>query len=214
MESSNTVRCLVNPKRSNKNFRKEGFGMKKIISLALTLVTMLTMFALPTTASAATTDGWPSLSQSSYAEFYATKTIPVYRDSACTVRGSSSPAQSYSAEIWNGDTCRIIEGTWEYLKVMYPTSSGMRTGYIKRNALFYVPSPTKISRPAQASVVVYADTNGTYYGQTAVGDEIYDLGSPGVGSGYTWVMYTAISGNRHWKIGLVTTSDWNRLLGA
>lgn len=214
MENLSTARNLVTQKHSNKNFRKEGFGMKKIISLALSLVTMLTLFVFPTTVSAANTDGWPSLSQSSYAEFYATKTIPVYRDSACTVRGSSSPAQSYSAEIWSGDTCRIIEGTWDYLKVMYPTSSGMRTGYIKRNALFYVPSPTKIARPAQASVVVYADMNGTYYGQTAVGDEIYDLGSPGAGSGYTWVMYTAISGSRHWKIGLVTISDWNKMLGA
>lgn len=206
MKNTNALRSSI------KNFRKDGFRMKKIISLALALVTMISMFSFPTTASAATTTGWPSLSQSAYAEFYATKTIPVYRDSACTVRGSSSPSQSYNAEIWSGDTCRIIEGTWEYLKVMYPASSGMRTGYIKRNALFYVPSPSKMSRPAQASVVVYADTNGTYYGQTSVGDEIYDLGSPGSGSGYVWVMYTAISGNRRWKIGLVKISDWNRMV--
>lgn len=126
----------------------------------------------------------------------------------------NSILMSYSAEIWSGDTCRIIEETSAYLKIMYPASSGMRTGYIKRTALFYVPSPTKIASTAKASVVVYADTNGTYYGQTSVGDEIYDLGSPGAGSGYTWVMYTAISGNRHWKIGLVTISDWNKMLGA
>ena len=182
MKNTNALRSSI------KNFRKDGFRMKKIISLALALVTMISMFSFPTTASAATTTGWPSLSQSAYAEFYATKTIPVYRDSACTVRGSSSPSQSYNAEIWSGDTCRIIEGTWEYLKVMYPASSGMRTGYIKRNALFYVPS------------------------QTSVGDEIYDLGSPGSGSGYVWVMYTAISGNRRWKIGLVKISDWNRMV--
>lgn len=184
--------------------------MKKFISLALSLVTMLTMFVFPMTASAAA--AWPSLSESSYAEFYATKTIPVYRDSACTTRGSSSPAQSYEAEIWSGDTCRIIQATSQYLKVKYPTSSGMRTGYIKRIDMTFTPDPIGYWSSSKAAVVVYADTNGTYYGQTEVGDAFYDLGSPSYGSNYTWVMYSAISGSRAWKIGLVKISDFNKML--
>lgn len=211
MTNTNITTIWRNPKNNN-FFKKEGFNMKKIISLVLTLVTLLTMSAFPMTASAAAS--WPSLSENSYAEFYANKTIPVYRNSSCTVRGSSSPALSYNAEIWSGDTCRIIEANSSYLKVKYPTSSGMRTGFIKPTSLFAISSPIGYWSSSKASVVVYSDTSGTYYGQTAVGDQFYDLGSPSYGSSYTWIMYTAISGSRRWKIGLVKISDFNKMLGA
>lgn len=216
MKNADMAKKRKDSKHIIKNFRKEGFDMKKVISLVLSLVTVLTMFVFPVSASAASTGraNWPSLSEYSYAEFYATKAIPVYRDSACTIRGSSNPAQSYNAEIWNGDTCRIIEATWNYLKVKYPASGTMRTGYIRRSDLFTIPSPSGYWPSSKASVVVYADTNGTYYGKTAIGDEFYDLGSPSYGSNYTWIMYTAVSGSRHWKVGLVKISDFNRMIGA
>ena len=105
--------------------------MKKIISIALILVVIVSAFST-ITASAATIT-FPGISESAYCEFTATKTIPVYRDSSCTTRGTSSPAQSYNAEIWNGDVCQMISLTMKHspqqrLRGISPLASHRHSG--------------------------------------------------------------------------------------
>jgi len=96
--------------------------MKKIISTILVLLTVVTLISAITSAAAAA--AFPALSASSYCEFTATRTIPVFRDSARRTRGTSSPAQSYNAEIWNGDVCQIIELTADHAAARILSDNG------------------------------------------------------------------------------------------
>ena len=170
--------------------------MKKLISnIILCVMLMATVFVAPMSASAAT--AFPSLSSTAYCEFTATKTISVFRDSAFATRGTSNPAQSYNAEIWSGDVCQIISITSSYIQLKYPTSSGLKTGYIKRSELIGVSEPAEkvISKGK-------ADTNtkaaNAYYGYTEKGDDVYKLHTSG---NYTAIIYKAVSGNRAYKFG-------------
>jgi len=114
---------------------------KRIVSIiALLCLFATTLVSIAITASA--TYAFPSLSSTKYCEFKAAANIPVYSDSACSTRGTSSPAQSYNAEVYNDDTCQIIKITSSYIELKYPTTSGLKTGYIKRNALISVSEPT------------------------------------------------------------------------
>ena len=207
MKNTSTTRTWGNPKHNNQNFRKKGFSMKGVISLALVLVTMVTVFsAFSLTASAAPL---VVMNASNTAEFKATKTVPVYRDSTFTTRGSSSPAQSYAAELWSGDTCNVVEFGYNYLKVTYPTSSGTRTGYVKIADVMPPYAWYDCTRfYARVQCTTYWNTSGSYYGYIAVNDECYWLGK--VGS-YHMFIYAARSGNRAWKIGYITDSDFYRI---
>jgi len=182
--------------------------MKKIISITLALVALVSTFST-ITASAATV-AFPGISASAYCEFTATKTIPVFRDSEFKTRGTSSPAQSYNAEIWSGDVCQIISLTLNYIQLKYPTSSGLRTGYIKRSDLISVSAPLE-KVTSKGNATTYVNTSGKTYGYTESGDTVYRLG---VSGSYTAIIYTAKSGSRAWKYGFVTTSDYNSKINA
>ncbi|MCL2070828.1 MAG: peptidoglycan DD-metalloendopeptidase family protein [Oscillospiraceae bacterium] len=149
---------------------------------------------------------FPSVSSSSYCEFTATKKIPVYRDSALKTRGTSSPAQSYAAEIWSGDVCRIIKFNSSYIQLLYPVSSSLRTGFIKRSDLISVSAPSeKVTSAGKATT--YYNTSGKSYGFAEKGDTVYKVGTSG---SYTAIIYSAKSaGSRAWKYGFVLTSDYN-----
>ena len=178
--------------------------------LTLTLVLAFFVAAFPPLSVSAATISFPSLSDSAFCEFTATKTIPVYRDSAFNTRGTSSPAKSYAAEIWSGDVCRIISLTSNYIKLQYPTSSGMKTGFIKRSALIGVSAPSeKVTSAGKATT--YLNTSGKAYGYTEKGDTVYKLGASG---NYTAIMYTAKSGSRAWKYGFVLTSEYESKIKA
>ena len=176
--------------------------MKRTISALLTLVMCLTMvFSLCFESFAAVS--WPSLSSSSYCEFTAAKQINVYKNTNLSTRGTSSPAKSYNAYISRGDVCRIYKITSSYVQVNYPTSSGNRTGYIKRADLFSVSAPTK-SYKASAKQTTYASSGGASYGYIASGDTVYVCGTSG---SYTAVIYTAKSGSRAFKFGWISSGS-------
>ena len=176
--------------------------MKKIISILLALVTVTACVGM-ISASAATS--WPSLSQSNYCEFTAAGTIPVYRNSNCSTRGTSSPAKSYNAYIDPGDVCRIYSISSSSVLLAYPTSSGMRTGYVKRSAVLGVSAPTeKIT--SKGTAYTYATAGGKSWGYVERNDSVYRCGTS---NGYVAVIYTARSGNRGFKYAYVTSSDYN-----
>ena len=178
--------------------------MKKTIALILSILTIISIVSVfPISANAATS--WPTLSSGSYCEFTAANTIPVYRNSSCSTRGTASPAKSYNASISAGDVCKIYGITSSYIYVAYPTSSGQRVGYIKRSALFNVSSPSELVT-SNAKVTTYKYAGSGSYGYVAVHDKVYAVGTSG---NYTRVIYQAKSGSRAYKLGYVTTSNYN-----
>lgn len=177
---------------------------RKLIAMLLVTLTLVPMFA--TAAEAASS--WPTLSSSKYCEFKATSQISVYRNSACTTRGTSSPAKSYNAYISKNDVCKILKITSSYIQLQYPTSSGYKTGYIKRNALFSVSAPSTVVT-SQGRANVYAGPGYTSYGTIVKGDKVYVCGTSG---SYTRVIYEAKSGSRAWKMGYVSTSTFKNTI--
>lgn len=93
--------------------------MKKKISVIMALVLMLsTIFSVNVFAKET---------------YIATAQINVYKDTACKTRGTCNPTKAYNAYISKNDDVNIQKLTSNYAKVDYPTSSGRKTGYIKRN---------------------------------------------------------------------------------
>lgn len=174
----------------------------RIISLLLALVLFIAADPL-SDIQAYAASSWPSLSESSYCEFKATKTIYVYRDSSCSTRGTSNPAKSYNAYIETGDVCRILSISSNYILVKYPVGSSYRTGYITRSALFGVSAPSScITSGGKATT--YVSPGGSSYGYTESGDTVYLCGTSG---NYTLIIYTAKSGIRAFKLGYVKTGE-------
>lgn len=146
---------------------------RQLVSLLLVSITLISI--LPTSALA---DSWPGLSTSAYCEFVASKTFNAYRNSSLTTRGTSSPAQSYNAAVYQGDVCKIYEITSSYVKLAYPTSSGYKTAYVRRSDVFSVSSP-QATCTARGKVNVYKTAGGAYYGYTESGDRVYKVGTVG-----------------------------------
>lgn len=176
--------------------------MSKLVALLLVMLTLTPVLA--TTAAAAS---WPSTSSSKYCEFVASKQINVYRNSSCTTRGTSSPAKSYNAYISKNDVCRILSFSSSYIKLQYPTSSGYKTGYIKRADLLSVSAPTTTVKSA-SKVTTYKTAGGASYGYIAKNDTVYVCGTQG---SYTVVIYPAKSGSRAYKLGYIKTSDYSKI---
>lgn len=94
--------------------------MKKKFSILAALVIMLsTIFGTNVFAASDT--------------YIATAQINVYKDTSCKTRGTSNPAKAYNAYISANDDVNLQKLTSSYAKIDYPTSSGRKTGYIKRN---------------------------------------------------------------------------------
>ena len=175
---------------------------KRVISLVLALVACVSLFG-GTAMQADAAVSWPSLSASAYCEVTAAKQINVFRDSGLGTRGTCDPAKSYNAYISAGDVCRILKITADYIKISYPTSSGYRTGYIRRSDMIGVSAPGKTYK-ADAKRTTYVSPGGAAYGYIASGDTVYECGSSG---GYTCAIYTAKSGNRAYKLGWTVSSS-------
>lgn len=191
--------------------------MKRIIAFALALA--LTISAIPlfaTPASAASCDGttacrcriWPVFSATAYCEFKATKTIPCWRDPDFTTRGTISPQKSYNAYISKNDICKIIGLDYNYLIVKYPTPAGERTAYIRMTDLFGVLKPREYGI-VQGKATTYSNTSGSVYGSTAKNDYHFVCGG---NDEYKLIMYTAISGNRIYKLGYVKNADYYTII--
>lgn len=156
--------------------------------------------AVTTEASASVT--WPSIGSTSYIEMIAQKTINAYTTSALKTRGTSSPSKAYDAYAAKGDVIKILAVTASYVKFQYPTSSGTRTAFASTSDVFGVTAP-KAKTTAKGTATTYKYAGSTSYGSTAKGDVIYRLRNSG---DYTLIVYTAVSGNRAWKAGWVSTS--------
>lgn len=176
--------------------------MKKIISLLLSVTILMSVFAFTVQAAVS----WPSLSKKSYCEFIAQDDIKVYNSSSLKTRGTSSPYKAYHAYIDEGDICRMIKITSKYIQLQYPTSSGYRTGYVKRADVFSVSQPTKRISSSLVNATTYKVPGGAAYGKTTKGDNVYICGTSG---SYTCLIYTAKSGSRAYKMAYIPTSVYN-----
>jgi hypothetical protein len=204
-KAKRTVKRGVFGNKTISKFERSSTTMKKAIGFILTLVMVMTVLPFGAMTASAASVAFPSLSASAYCEFIAAKNILVYRDTALKTRGTSSPAQSYAAEIYNGDTCQILQITEGYIQLKYPTSSGLKTGYIKRSDLINVSAPSeKIT--AQGSANTNTKAGNAYYGYTEKGDTVYNLGTSG---SYTAIIYAAKSGSRAYKYAFVLTSEYS-----
>lgn len=182
--------------------------MKKNISFLLVLVLMFSMaFGLNVSAAGAS---YPSISSKKYIEFKAQNNISVYKDTACKTRGTSSPEKKYNASISTGDICRIYKITKAYIQINYPTSSGRRTGFIKRSAIFDKTAPILYISSSKARANVHKMTGGS---SVAKGDKVWHVDPKKGYEGYKAVIYEAKSGNRAYKMGYVTINDFNKIKG-
>lgn len=178
--------------------------MKRKISLFLTFILMLsTIFSVNVFAAS-----YPSISSGKYIEFKAQQNINVYKDTSCKTRGTSSPSKKYNASISSGDTCYIYKIEKNYIQVNYPTSSGRRTGYIKRNALFDKTAPVNYISSSKAKVTIHKSSSGSC---VAKGDKVWEVDTKKEFSGYKAVIYEAKSGKRAYKLGYVTNSDFEKI---
>ncbi|MBE7051629.1 MAG: hypothetical protein E7395_03570 [Ruminococcaceae bacterium] len=185
--------------------------MKRKLSLVLSLILMLsTLLSVNVFAAAPpTVYTYPSISSSKYIEFTAQESINVYKDTACKTRGTSSPSKKYNASISKNDVCYIYKITESYIQVNYPTSSGRRTGYIKRGSLFDKTSPTEYIDSSAHKVQVYKTKEGGY---VAKGDKVWKVDPSKGYSGYRAVIYEAKSGKRAYKMGYVTLDGWDDIV--
>lgn len=178
---------------------------KRLFALFLALITLCSSLVVPALAAS-----WPSLSSSRYCEMRAPGTIPVYRNSELSTRGTSSPAKSYNASISKNDTIYIYKVTGTYAQVNYPTSSGRRTGYVKTSALLGVSAPSQvISSKAKITTYWYASSS-SQAGYVEANDTVYKLGI--TNSGYVMVIYPAVSGSRAYKAAFVTKADYEKMV--
>lgn len=175
---------------------------KRMIAMLLTLVLCIGAIPFGGIKVSAASASWPSLSESAYCEFKATKTIYVYRNTSGT-RGTSSPAKSYNAYIETGDVCKIISINASHALVKYPVGSAYRIGYIKMSDLFTVSAPTSCVT-AKGKATTYVSPGGSSYGYTEAGDKVYTCGTSG---NYTLIIYSAKSNSRAYKIAYVTNND-------
>lgn len=106
--------------------------------------------------------------------------------------------------IYPSDECYVYLVTGSYSKVAYPTSRGLKTGYIPTSAILTATGGnTYISR---GKFNTYRRDGGSYYGYVATGDSVMILGTRG---GYTQIKYPVSGG---YKYGFATTSDVNAYL--
>ena len=185
--------------------------MRKVKNRYVLMLLACCLFLLPLFyVNVHATSSWPSATTKSYCEFCAEKKINVYRDTACNTRGTSSPAKSYNAYISKNDICYIYKFNYSYLQVSYPTSSGRKTGYIKRADFASETTPKNLFK-SKGKVTTYKYPYGAAYGNTASGDAIYELGTR---NGYTAIIYTAKSGKRAFKYGFVKNADYKKITTA
>jgi len=153
----------------------------------------------------ASAESWSSVSKSGYVEFKADSNIKVYKDSNFKTRGTCSPSKSYDAMIYKNDVCRIYELNSSYFLTAYPTSSGWRTGYIRRSSVTGASSPASRTT-ASGKAYTYPYPGASSWGYTENKDEVYRLYESG---SYTQIIYTAKSGDREYKMAYVKTNDYN-----
>lgn len=179
--------------------------MKKKISVLMALVLMMSIiFGVNVSAAVS----YPAISSSAYIEFKAQQNINVYKDTACKIRGTSSPLKAYNASVATGDVCYIYKITSSYIQINYPTASGRRIGYIKRADLFDKTVPEEYISSAKASVTVYKAEGSS---SIAKGDKVWRV-DPKMGySGYRAVIYEAKSGKRAYKMGYITLADLEKI---
>lgn len=188
---------------------KPGTIIRRVIALVLILTMCICTIPSAVGLKAEATNIYPYLSDSCYAEYVAPYTISCWANSACTVRGNFSRS-NYNACATKGDKCRIISVNSSYTIWYYPAGSTMTKAYVKTADIFKsINAPEYVISRAKVPVNNPAKSNGSY-GEIWVNDQVYRFGADG---NYYVACYDSRSGNRAYKIGLVTKSDWDKVAG-
>ena len=188
---------------------KAGEIARRVVALVLALALGVCIIPSAVGLKAEAANVFPSLSDTSYAEYVAPGTIPCWANPACTVRGNARRS-NYNACATKGDKCYITYVSSSYSIWIYPAGSTMTKAYVRTADLFKTNStPEYVISRAKVSVNNPAKSNGSY-GEVWVNDRVYRFGADG---NYYVVCYDSRSGNRAFKIGLVTKSDWDKIVG-
>lgn len=176
--------------------------MKKSIRiLSAILALVLLASAIPFTRVTASAN-WPSLN--GCWEFIAQKTIPVYMDANFSARGTLEPAQNYQAQIDPMDVCHIYAINGNAVLIDYPTSKGVKKGYVKLADVLGCSSPTEQYNSTK-KVTTFKTPGGASYGYVAEADTVYVLYQSG---DYVCIIYPSNSGNRTHKVGFIKYNDY------
>lgn len=179
--------------------------MKKFtryLSIMLAFVLLLSAFPLQSFAAA----NLPNINESAYLEF----TIPagtseVYADPDLQHHGSAVPYREYTSKLFAGDKLLIVRflgnGVCYY---RYPVSNGgYKYAYSKVSTLFGCSTPQEYISSCQSKVTTYIDLGNTKTGSTAIGDEVFVMGSV-KGGAYKLIIYSAAnSSGRKYKCAFI-----------
>lgn len=187
-------------------------NLKKVIAIALCLVTVLSVLSI--TTSAASTTAFDILTSSKYAKTYALsssgKTIP-YTSKTLSTRGTVTYGASSSAYIANSsDELYVFDvgytngKYWAY--VSYPTSSRRVNAYINLSA---ITKNNANHKKTTSTAKFYCSTrennsiNSSYY--VAKGDTVYLVATS---SSKYQILYPVSSGK--WRLAWCNKSDYQR----
>lgn len=185
-------------------------NVKNFFSLFIVFTLILTMglHTIPVSVQAAI----PEVSENQYiaTRLLSTKNnVPVYADSALTIRGTASPYKQYIATVYASDEFRITkinpEQGWVYGS--YPTSSGRRYGYIRLSDFTTYNASTN-AMTSKARLSVLDRPGGSVYGTIFVGDTIYRIATSSDGE-YSQVI---LNTNFGFKAGWIRTSDYDKYI--
>ncbi len=180
--------------------------MKKVISLVLVVITVLSIFTITTSAI-----NWPSFSRSVPIKVYTISTGNNTTAYSSTSLNSKKGTIYASDELYIEKIGRNSNGTY-YAYGSYPISSGRKYAYIPLSVITKASAPSeKITAATSATTYRRASTSNTY-GSIDKGDYVYKLTTSG---NYTQVLYNVGSKSNPsaWKMAWVKTSVYNSMTG-
>lgn len=192
-------------------FGKTGTIMHRVIALVLILTTCICTIPVAKGLKVYADSYFPSLTSSRFAEYVVPRKIQCYSDYSCQYKGNVNKRYD-AASATKGDICQIISIDANTTIWYYPVGANntMTKAYVKTADLFKTnDTPEHVISKARVDVNTPGMTNGSY-GQVWVDDNVWRFGVEG---NYYVVCYDSSSGNRAYKIGLVTKSDWNKIKG-
>lgn len=176
---------------------------KRILSVLLSIVTVLTLVAAPASAASL-----PTISSSKYISCYTLSTSGkayAYTSSSLTTKTGGYITRST-------DQCRILQISGNAVKVSYPVSSGRKTAWFYRSEFTsrnLASSGASGTTTASAKITTYRTAAGsTTYGYVSKGDKMYVLTTSG---NRVQIIYPTGS---TYKMAWINKSDFNNSTGA
>lgn len=186
---------------------------KKLLSVLLAIMTVLTIFSFSTVnAQAATYTAFNQVSSSKPMKTYilSTSNIPCYTSSSLKTRGTVTAGKSSTAYIAPSDDVYVVsvDKSFKWVKVTYPVGKKRYTAYIALNKITSNNSSHK-KTTAAGKVMTYKRANsstGSSSMYISKGETVYLVATSG---SYYQVFYPCSGG---WRLAWVTKTNYNKYL--